>query len=67
MLLADNKNETDPQNTISIQLASGSAIRKAVNLVDNPKNSGKTLVIAGRKTTYLKLNGIKEIYVYFLR
>lgn len=67
VLLADNKNETDPQNTISIQLASGSAIRKAVNLVDNPENSGKTLVIAGRKTTYLKLNGIKEIYVYFLR
>lgn len=67
VLLADNKNETDQQNTISIQLASGSSIRKIVNLVDNPENYGKTLVIAGRKTTYLKLNGIKEIYDYFLK
>ncbi len=67
VLLADNKNETDQQNTISIQLTSGSAIRKIVNLVDNPENIGKTLVVAGRKTTYLKLNGIKEIYDFFLR
>lgn len=67
VLLADNKNETNQQNTISIQLASGSTIRRIVNLVDNPENIGKTLVIAGRKTTYLKLDGIKEIYNFYLR
>ena len=61
LLLADPSAGND---VMAVQLQSGSRIRKELNLVDHPKNYGKTLVIYGTKTTYLKLPGIKTIFAY---
>ncbi len=61
LLLADPSAGND---VMAVQLQSGSRIRKELNLVDHPENYGKTLVIYGTRTTYLKLPGIKTIFAY---
>lgn len=61
ILLADNKNESDPLKVIAIQLKSGTAFRKAVNLVDNPKVFQRRLRVFGYRDTYLGITGIKNV------
>ena len=44
---------------IPVQLPSGD-IRKALNLVDNPGNLGKTVAICGKIQAYFSVAGIKS-------
>lgn len=60
ILLADEKGETDTEKVISIELKSGTPIRKALNLVEHPENYGKQVRIFGMQTTYLGIIGIKN-------
>ena len=64
ILVADSKWETNYANCAAIQLKSGSKIRKDLNLVDNPGLHRMKVAIYGKKTTYLKLAGMKEITEY---
>ena len=62
LLIADNANEKDPQNTVSICLTNGSKSRREeLNLEDNPGNKGKRIAVFGFQETYIKLPRIKKI------
>lgn len=60
LLLADDKDETDVEKTIAIELKSGSKIRD-INLDDHPENHLKRLRVFGYRTNYLGLKGIKGV------
>ncbi len=64
ILLSDNPNATSVAECIPVQLVSGSAVRSALNLVDNPGNLGKKVAIQGNIATYFKVNGLKETSAY---
>ena len=64
ILLSDNPNATSVAECIPVQLVSGSAVRSALNLVDNPGNFGKKVAIQGNIATYFKVNGLKETSAY---
>lgn len=61
LLMADDPNERNTDKVISIQLKSGSEMRKSLNLEDHPENKGKRLKVFGYRNTYLGITGIKDI------
>lgn len=67
ILIADNKKENDKKNVVAIQLKSGSDIRADLNLAENPGNYRRTVAVYGYKTTYLRIDGMKEILDYELK
>lgn len=60
ILLADSKEETDYTKCIPVQLKSGSDFRVAVNLIDNPQNLGKELVLNASLEKYFNVAGLKD-------
>lgn len=66
VLIADNANETDLSKIVPIQLVSKTEIRSAINLVDNPGNIGKELIITGSLEKYFGQPGIKSPTAYKL-
>lgn len=64
LLLADNMNERDKGNIISVQLKSGTKARAHMNLVDNPGWYGQQIVLFGYRTKYLGMVGIKDLGAY---
>ncbi|MDE5982961.1 MAG: hypothetical protein K2G92_07615, partial [Duncaniella sp.] len=60
VLLAESPGETDYTKCIPIQLVSGSDIRKAVNLMDNPGNLGKEIELKGKLEKYFGVTGVKS-------
>ena len=64
--LADNASETNTANMLPVQLVSGTDIRKAVNLMDNPSNLGKELMIQGTLEKYFSQPGLKAPTAYKL-
>lgn len=64
--IADDPKEEISSRMLPVQLVSGSEIRTAVNLVDNPGNLGKELTIEGNLTTYFSQPGLKEPSAYKL-
>lgn len=67
ILIADSKREDNKKNVVAIQLKSGSGIRADLNLVENPENYRRTVAVYGYKTTYLRIDGMKEILDYELK
>lgn len=65
VLLADNPNETNLSNCLIVQLPAG-AIRNAVNLVNNPGNLGKEIMLHGNLEKYFSVPGLKETDGYWL-
>ena len=64
--LADEAGETNTAKMLPVQLVSGTDIRKAVNLMDNPGNLGKTLTIQGSLEAYFQQPGLKAPTAYKL-
>lgn len=64
LLIADSPTETDPLKCVPVQLVSGSSIRAALNLMDNPANLGKKLKIEGSLIAYFSKPGLKEPSAY---
>ena len=60
LMLADAQSETDYSKCVPMQLSSGSSARKALNLVDNPDNLGKLLLVKGTISKYFSVVGIKN-------
>lgn len=58
VVIAQSVNETNYQNCMVVELGNNTAIRKAVNLVDNPDVYGKLLYVKGGLNEYLGLSGI---------
>ena len=61
ILLADDLNERDVHKMMSVQLKSGSAIRKALDPEFHPEIQGKRLRVYGYGTIYLGIMGMKDI------
>ena len=57
--IADVQNETETANIMPIELPTGS-IRDALNLVSNPGNLNKQVLIKGDLTTYYSAPGLKN-------
>ncbi|MCH5245387.1 MAG: hypothetical protein J1E84_02905 [Muribaculaceae bacterium] len=60
LLLADSPTETDYNKCVPLQLVAGTAIRSAINLMDNPGNLGKKLTVEGKLEKYFGVCGIKS-------
>ena len=63
LLLADNTNETDYTKCLPIQLPTGD-VRTALNLVDNPGNYKKYVVLTGSLEKYFGVAGLKSVSAY---
>lgn len=57
--------ETNGAATIPVQLPTG-AIRTALNVLDNPSNVGKELLVYGCLVKYMSKTGVKEVTDYVL-
>lgn len=64
LLLAATSDETNVANCIPVQLSSGSAVRTALNLQNNPDNLGKEVSIKGDLASYFGAAGLKTTTAY---
>ena len=67
VVLADDVQEDSTKNMIAVQLANGSHIQQAVNLVDNPGNLHRTLTVKGFMREYKELHGCTDIPDYLIQ
>jgi len=65
LLMADDPDEKDYTRCIPVQLPTG-ALRTALNLVSNPLNLRKELLIYGDVTTYFGVKGVKNPSIFAL-
>ena len=65
ILIADNADETDIDKCMPVQLPSG-AVRNALNLVNNPGNYKKEVVLTGSLEKYFGVTGLKNVTAYVL-
>lgn len=63
--LAAAVGETEASATVPVQLPTGD-IRKALNVVDNPDNVGKELLVYGYLLKYMSKMGVKNVSDYVL-
>ena len=63
LLIADNADEKDITKCLAVQLPSG-AVRNALNLVDNPSNYKKQVVLTGSLEKYFGVAGLKNVTKY---
>ena len=63
--LASSASEATASNTAPIQLPTGS-IRSGLNVVDNPGNIGKEVMVQGYLLKYMSRAGIKNVSAYIL-
>ncbi len=61
LMIADAQSETDYTKCVPVQLSSGSDARKSLNLIDNPTNLGRVLLVSGTISKYFSVVGIKNI------
>ncbi|MBO7231444.1 MAG: choice-of-anchor J domain-containing protein [Bacteroidaceae bacterium] len=66
ILVADSPDEKIVDNCLIVQLVSGTDIRKALNLKDNPGNCGKEVELTGSLETYFNAAGLKSPTSYKL-
>lgn len=63
LLVSDNPNATTPAECIPVQLPN-TAVRTALNLVDNPSNHGKKIKLYGSIEKYFGVAGLKTVTEY---
>lgn len=63
LLVSDNPNATMPAECIPVQLPN-TAVRTALNLVDNPANFGKKVKLNGSIEKYFGVAGLKTVTEY---
>lgn len=66
MLIADNVTETDYTKCLVIKLSSGSEVREKLNLMDNPENLGKEVILKGSLEKYFGTYGLQSVTEYVL-
>lgn len=65
LALADNPDEQIKENTYSIELKSGTSVRNALNLMDNPENLNKKVWLKGTiNHSYMDIHGLKNVKEY---
>lgn len=66
VLIAASANPTSANECIPVQLVSGTDIRAGLNLLDNPDNVGKVVVLCGSREKYFGVIGLKAPTYYSL-
>lgn len=66
LLIADSPDERDKDNILAIQLPSGKK-RNDLNLVDHPEYLHRKIIVYGSWSTYLYINGIKDMSYYKIK
>lgn len=61
LLIADSPDETNVANCMPVQLPGGSDARTALNLMDNPGNYKKEVMLYGSLEKYFGVQGIKSV------
>ncbi len=64
LLIADNPLENDVRNCMPVQLPINTSLRKELNLVSNPNNYGKKIIVEGVVTDYFKTIGVNPLTDY---
>lgn len=65
IVIADNVTEEDYTKCAPIQLLINTEPRLGLNLVDNPDNLGRCVVLCGKKQKYYNGLGLKPVYSFF--
>ena len=65
LALGATADETDASHCVPIQLPTGN-LRTALNVVDNPSNKGKEVIIQGYVLKYMSRTGLKNIADFIL-
>lgn len=65
ILIAGSSSETDYTYCVPVQLVSGTDIRAALNLGDNPQNLGHEVIIGGNSEKYFGVNYSIKSPVYY--
>ncbi|MDE7334878.1 MAG: hypothetical protein K2N10_01020 [Muribaculaceae bacterium] len=60
LYIAETPDETETSRMLPVQLVSGTAVRTALNLKDNPANLGKEVILQGSLEKYFGQPGIKS-------
>ena len=63
--IAETASETEAKNTVPVQLPTGT-MRAGLNVVDNPENKGKDVVVCGYLLKYMSRAGLKNLTAYIL-
>lgn len=66
LVLATSASETNPALMIPVNLPASSDVRAALNLVDNPVNQGKEVVVYGTLEAYFSAPGVRNVSEYSL-
>lgn len=66
LLIASSPDVKDLSKCVSVQLASGSDVRKALNLLDNPSMLGKQVSVKGNIRLYVGIPGVHSPSAYAL-
>lgn len=66
LALADNRHETETSGMIPVQLISGTNLRDALNLVDNPDKIQTKVMIKGNLESYFSVTGLRDGKEYAL-
>ena len=63
--IAETASETEAKNTVPVQLPTGT-MRAGLNIVDNPENKGKDVIVCGYLLKYMSRAGLKNLTAYIL-
>lgn len=63
--IAETASETEAKNCVPVQLPTGT-MRAGLNVVDNPENKGKDVIVCGYLLKYMSRAGLKNLTAYIL-
>jgi len=63
--IAETASETEGKNCVPVQLPTGT-MRAGLNIVDNPENKGKDVIVCGYLLKYMSRAGLKNLTAYIL-
>ena len=64
--IAATSAETEYANIVPVELKAETDIKTALNVVDNPTNIGKEVLLQGKIKTYFSVTGVKDLEAYKL-
>ena len=65
MALGETAGETEAKSCVPVQLTKG-VIREGLNIVSNPENKGKDVIVCGYLLKYMSRAGLKNLTAYIL-
>lgn len=61
LLIADDKNETDPSECLPVRLEKDTSFRTLLNLEDSPENAGRRILLKGTISNYFRTFGVYKL------